>query len=120
MGPVLIKEGLWWVGDGANASKLQCNPYLLVDGGSAILFDPGSVLDAHVVLEHVKSIVPLKKLEAIVLSHQDPDLCSAIPYFEKNGFKGLLCCHERAALIIKYYGVTSDFILLILKNIVIN
>jgi len=36
-------------------------------------------------------------------------LCSAIPYFEKNGFNGLLCCHERAALIIKYYGIKSDF-----------
>jgi two-component system, cell cycle response regulator len=108
-GPVLIKEGLWWVGDGANASQLQCNPYLLVEGDSAILFDPGSVLDAHVVLKNVQSIVPLEHLEAIVLSHQDPDLCSAVPYFEENGFSGVLCCHERAAWIIRYYGIASEF-----------
>ena len=111
LGPVLIREGFWWVGDKANASQLQCNPYLLIEGDSAILFDPGSVLDAPIVLKNVQMIVPLENLEAIVLSHENPDLCSAVPYFEENGFKGILCCHEHVAWIIRYYGITSEFYL---------
>jgi len=108
-GNVMIAEGLWWVGDDLISGKLHCNPYLLLDKGSAILFEPGSVLDVEVVMAKVKRLVPLEKLEAIVVSHQDPDLCSAIPILEQNGFSGYICCHERAATIIEYYGVKSPF-----------
>ena len=108
-GPVLIKEGLWWVGDHTSTLSLRCNPYLLMDGGSVILFEPGSVLDAAVVMEKIKKLVPIEKIGAIVVSHQDPDLCSAIPIFEKNGFSGSIYCHERAATLIAFYGISSPF-----------
>ena len=108
-GNIMIAEGLWWVGDDLYSGDLHCNPYLLLDKGSAILFEPGSVLDVEVVMAKVKRLVPLEKLEAIVVSHQDPDLCSAIPIFEQNGFSGCICCHERAATIIQFYGVKSPF-----------
>ena len=108
-GPVPIREGLWWVGFHDPRRNLACNPYLLVHEGSAVLFDPGSVLDAPFVLEAVRSVVPIEAIEAIVLSHQDPDLCSALPAFEQAGFSGVLCCHERAAMLIQFYGITSVF-----------
>ena len=108
-GPVSIAEGLWWVGDDLCSAELHCNPYLLLDKGSAILFDPGSVLDVEIVMAKVTMLVPLEKLEAIVVSHQDPDLCAAIPILEQNGFSGCICCHERAANIIQFYGVKSPF-----------
>lgn len=108
-GPVSIAEGLWWVGDDLCSAELHCNPYLLLDKGSAVLFDPGSVLDVEIVMAKVKMLVPLEKLEAIVVSHQDPDLCAAIPILEQNGFSGYVCCHERAANIIQFYGVKSSF-----------
>ncbi|AEV28234.1 diguanylate cyclase (GGDEF) domain-containing protein [Sphaerochaeta pleomorpha str. Grapes] len=108
-GPVSIAEGLWWVGDDLCSAELHCNPYLLLDKGSAVLFDPGSVLDVEIVMAKVKMLIPLEKLEAIVVSHQDPDLCSAIPMLEQNGFSGCICCHERAATIIQFYGVKSPF-----------
>ncbi len=109
--PVLIAENLWWVGLESTHQNLQCNPYLLIDQGQGILFDPGSVLDGETVLRKVTSLIPLNNLEAIVLSHQDPDLCSAIPLFEQAGFSGVLCCHERAAMLIQYYKVKSPFYL---------
>jgi diguanylate cyclase (GGDEF)-like protein len=108
-GPVSIAEGLWWVGDDLCSAELHCNPYLLLERGSAILFEPGSTLDAEVVMAKVKMLIPLEKLEAIVVSHQDPDLCSAIPIFEKHGFSGSIVCHQRAANIIQFYGVHSPF-----------
>jgi diguanylate cyclase (GGDEF)-like protein len=104
-----LTEGLYWVGDPNPESKLHCNPYLLVHGGSVLLFDPGSVLDAGLVIEQVRSITPIETIDAIVLSHQDPDLCAGLPLFEQEGFQGELCCHERSATIIAYYGVTSPF-----------
>lgn len=107
--PVEVAEGLWWVGSGITTAGLQCNSYLLIQGGNAVVFDPGSVIDADIVMDKVASLVPLEQLDAIVCSHQDPDLCSAIPLFEKHGFKGVICCHERAAMLIAYYGISSPF-----------
>lgn len=109
--PVSVAEGLWWVGSPDTYHNLQCNPFLYVDGDSAVLFDPGSTLDGKAVLEKVRSLIPLENLEAIVCSHQDPDLCTAISLFEEAGFNGVICCHERSALIIRYYGFRSSFYL---------
>jgi len=109
--PIQVKERLWWVGAGSSASKLYCNPFLYVCGERGVLFDPGSVLDAQAVIAQVETIMPVAQLEAIVASHQDPDLCAAIPIFEQHGFSGEICCHERAAMIISYYGISSNFYL---------
>ncbi len=107
--PVAIADNLYWVGSEKTHKYLQCNPYLYIEGETGVLFDPGSALDGEIVIEKVKSLIPLSQLEAIVCSHQDPDLCMALPLFEKAGFKGVVCCHERAALLIQYYGIKSLF-----------
>lgn len=78
-----IAEGIFWVGSSEIQSDLRCNPYLLLDSDEAVLFEPGSVLDFEYVLDNIKKIVPLEKIKYIVLGHQDPDLCSSIPLFEK-------------------------------------
>lgn len=114
--PVQLAEGFWWVGSEHLEHNLQCNPYLLIQGMSAILFDPGSVLDFAVVSERVKSLIPVEKLDAIVCSHQDPDLCGSLPLFEKAGFKGVYCCHQRTSNIIRYYGVSRPFYFVELHN----
>jgi len=107
--PVQVAEGLWWVGSESAHQNLHCNPFLYIKDGLGILFDPGSALDGQIVLEKTKSLLPLSNLKAIVCSHQDPDLCMAIPLFEKAGFKGDICCHARAALLIQYYGIKNPF-----------
>ncbi|WP_332447779.1 diguanylate cyclase [Sphaerochaeta sp.] len=109
--PVQIAEGLWWVGSESTHRNLQCNPYLYTHEGWGILFDPGSKLDGRIVLEKTMSLIDIDHLQAIVLSHQDPDLASAVPYFEEAGFKGEVCCHERTSLILQYYGFHSPFYL---------
>ena len=109
--PVELKSGLWWVGSGTPKGTLYCNPYLLIQGDSALLFDPGSVIDGEQVINQVKKLIPIESIDAIVASHQDPDLCAAIPMFEQHGFKGEICCHERSAMLIAYYGIKSDFYL---------
>lgn len=111
--PVEIANGVFWVGVGELKLKtrLNCNPYLVVDNGEAVLIDPGSPLDFEYVLENVRKIVPIEQLRYIVLQHQDPDFCASTPLFEQHGFCGQIATHWRSANLIQFYGVKSSFYL---------
>jgi len=108
---IQISEGIYWVGVHDHASGFQCNPYLLIDHDEAILFDPGSVLDFQSVYENIKDIIHIEKIKYVVLHHQDPDLCSSVPLFEKAGAKFTIITQWRTQTIIKFYGIRSDFYL---------
>ncbi|MBN2859423.1 MAG: diguanylate cyclase, partial [Sphaerochaetaceae bacterium] len=108
---VPIAQDLWWVGTEEIPYNLQCNSYLMINGDTGIIFEPGSAFSAGTVIEKVSSLIPIQNIEAIVCSHQDPDLCMGIGEFEKAGFRGVVCCHERTAMIMKYYGFSSPFYL---------
>lgn len=111
--PVEIAKGVFWVGAGELNLKTQlnCNPYLVVDNGGAVLIDPGSPLDFEFVLENVRKIVPIEQIRYIVLQHQDPDFCASTPLFEQHGFCGQIATHWRSANLIQFYGVKSPFYL---------
>ncbi|MBN2880364.1 MAG: response regulator [Clostridia bacterium] len=104
-----IAGEIYWVGDQQASGDMRCNPYLLIDGNEAVLFDPGSVLDFEKVISNVKEIVPLRKIKYVVLSHQDPDLCSCLPMLEKENTDFKIVTHWRTKILIKYYGVKSEF-----------
>lgn len=108
-GPIEIAKNIYWVGIRDKKSNLYCNPYLILDGHSGVLIDPGSVLDFEIVYQNVRSLIPIENIEYIISHHQDPDLCSALPLFEKSGFKGKIVTHWRSAELIKYYGINSEF-----------
>lgn len=113
MPSVEIASGVFWVGAGDLQLKTQlnCNPYLIVDKGEAVLIDPGSPLDFEQVLRNILEIVSIDKLRYIVLQHQDPDFCASTPLFEQHGFRGQIATHWRAANLIQFYGVKSSFYL---------
>ena len=102
-----LGSGYYWVGAKDLESNLQCNPYLLVDGDEAVLFDPGSVLDVETVTANVASIVPLDKVKYVVLHHQDPDLASAVPRLEALGMRFTIVTHWRTWSLVRFYGVKS-------------
>jgi diguanylate cyclase (GGDEF)-like protein len=109
--PHFLGEGIYWVGSHTKINQLNCNPYLIIDNNEGILIDPGSVLDFQDVYASVTSLVPVENISHIILHHQDPDFCSAVPYFESNGFKGKIITFWRTAVIIKYYGIQSEYYL---------
>ena len=111
--PLEIAAGVYWVGAGAPHQKTQlnCNPYLIMDHGEAVLIDPGSPLDFEQVWENVSKLVSIDKVRYIVLQHQDPDFCASTPLFEQHGFQGQIATHWRAANLIRFYGVKSPFYL---------
>jgi len=104
---VPIAEGIYWVGFEDDAASLRCNAYLLVDGSSAVIFDPGSVPHFPVVGRKVLSIVDPGQIEAVVLSHQDPDLCGALPVLEDLIGRDdlVIAAHSRMSVLIRYYGL---------------
>ncbi len=104
-----IVDGIYWVGGREQDGGLHCNPYLIVDGGEGILLDPGSVLDFEDVYENVCNILPIDQIRYVILHHQDPDLCSAVPLFEKKGGIFKIVTHWRTQTLVKYYGIQSDY-----------
>ena len=106
--PVQIAEGIYLVGKTDKKGDLLCNPYLIVDNDEAVLIDPGSVLDFTQVFENVSSLVSPDKIKLIIVHHQDPDLCSSIPLFYRNGITPPVALHWRTSVIIHYYGIVNQ------------
>lgn len=111
--PVEIAKGIHWIGFDDRKAGFHCNPYLLVDNGQAILFDPGSVPHFPLVLQKLVKIINLDQITHIIVTHQDPDLCGAIPRFEELiygvGGSARIVTHTRASVLIQHYGVRSEF-----------
>ncbi len=107
-----IKPDVWWIGWPDHDAGFSNNPYLIIEGDEVILFDPGSRLDTHWqwVKKKMESVVPLEKITMVVVHHQDPDLCAAIPFVEQavgvNNFE--IVTTERTALFIPYYDVKTE------------
>jgi diguanylate cyclase (GGDEF)-like protein len=104
---IALDGGYYWVGNSHLTEKLICNPYLLVDGDEAVLFDPGSALDAKEVIASVASVLPLEKVRHVVLHHQDPDLAAALPYMEAAGMTFAIVTHWRTWSLLRFYGISS-------------
>jgi two-component system cell cycle response regulator len=97
---VEIASGVYWIGaSGDDDDDLNCNPYVILDGEEAVLIDPGSPLDFKQVLTNLISLTPLDKISAIILHHQDPDLCASVSLFEKHGLSCPVILHWRTSTI---------------------
>lgn len=107
-----VINGIYNIGNSKTRNGLDCNPYLLVDGDEAILFDPGSKNDFKFVFESIKSLIDINMIKYIVLHHQDADMCASVPLFEDAGLEFMIVTSWRAMTLIQYYGVKSKYYLL--------
>lgn len=106
-----IAEGVYWLGFYDANAKFHCNPYLIMDHGESVIIDPGSIPHFPIVARKTVSLVQPGEISHIILGHQDPDLCGAVPVLEKLiGRDDLrIVAHRKAATFITYYGITSPF-----------
>lgn len=109
---IALTPDIFHVGDSRSQDGLDCHPYLLIDGDEAVLFDPGSMLDIDIVLEKLYSLVPLSQIKYVVLHHQDPDFCTALPYLEEKGLNAQFVTSWRTMTLLQYYNVKSPYYLL--------
>ncbi len=87
--PVEIADNLFWVGSENTHKYLQCNPYLYISGETGVLFDPGSALDGEIVIEKVKSLIPLSHLEQSSAAIRTPTYAWPFPCSRKRVSKAL-------------------------------
>ena len=59
-------------------SLIDTNEYVVIDGSSVLLTDPGGLEIFPAVLGTLAQVVNLENLEAIFASHQDPDIVSSL------------------------------------------
>jgi flavorubredoxin len=76
---ISIAQNIYWVGMYLENDPFQCHPYFIENGDESILIDPGSMLEFDETIRKVKSICDLSCIKYIILHHQDPDLCAAVP-----------------------------------------
>ncbi|GAU79151.1 response regulator [Fusibacter sp. 3D3] len=112
MSYIKLKPDIFHVGDIESHNGLDCNPYLLIDGAEAVLFDPGSKLDFEQVLENITALVSLDQIKYVVVHHQDPDFCSQIPLLEEVGLKAQVVTSWRTMTLIQYYDIKSPYYLI--------
>lgn len=109
--PVEIAEDIFWVGNYLEKDPFQCHPYLIKDHDESILVDPGSMIQLDRFIEKIRSATDLSKIKYIILHHQDPDLCAAVPTLEKliNNPELLIVTHSRMSVLIKHYGINASY-----------
>ena len=112
MGYVEVGDKIFIIGDPIAQEGLNCNPYLLVDEGEGILIDPGSVLDFPIVLENLKELIDIRKISHVILHHQDPDFCSAVPLLEKEGLDAQVVTTWKCQTLVRYYGIHLPYYLI--------
>lgn len=109
--PIAIADGVFWVGFYDAEGKMNCNPYLVVDGNEAVLIDAGSRPDfPEVMLKILQTGIHPSQIQALIFQHYDPDLCGSIPNFENIiGRSDLqLLTSKSNSMFIRHYGVTSE------------
>jgi len=104
-----VTRDIHWIGYYDEEAQLHCNPYLLIDDQDVILFDPGSIPHFPIVMRKVIDLVNPAEITAIVVSHQDPDVCGNLAVVEDViGHDNLqILCHSKTLRLIRHYGLKS-------------
>jgi len=79
-----VAPGVYHLGVQDERNSFANIPYLIVDGDEAVVIDPGSARPEffNVVLSKIKGVIDPLKIKAMIVQHQDPDLCAALPLLE--------------------------------------
>ncbi|MDH5541599.1 MAG: FprA family A-type flavoprotein [Nitrospinota bacterium] len=109
--PIEVVKNIYWVGVSENRSVLHCNPYLLVSEDEAILFDPGSIRHFPVVMRKVMEIIDPGIISALVVHHQDPDVCGSLAVVEEviNRDDLKIIAHTNTIRLLEHYGFKSSY-----------
>lgn len=104
---ISVSKDIYWCGVLDLDSNFQCNPYLVLDEDRALLIDPGAAQHFPVVMRKVLEIIDPQQIEAICLTHQDPDLCGCLPIIEEiiNNPNLQIIAEPSAKPFISYYGI---------------
>lgn len=109
---VPITRDIYWVGFYDEKANLHCNPYLLIDGEEAVIFDPGSIPHFPIVMRKIIDLIRPESIRYVVASHQDPDVCGNLAVLEDViGTDTLkILAHINTIRLIRHYGIKSELL----------
>jgi len=107
-GAEALGSGYFRIGPEVLAGDRGYNTYLLVDGGEALLFDPGPASEVGGLTEHIASLTALDTVKYIVLHDPGPDPVSAVLRLEALGMHFTVVTHPTVWPDIQDRGVSSS------------
>lgn len=110
---VEVADGIFHLGVEDKSHSFANIPYLVIDGDEAVLIDPGSARPDFfaVVLKKVHRVVDPRKIKHMVVQHQDPDLCAALPLFEKIVAPDVkIWAPLEAQVLVQHYGCARSIL----------
>jgi flavorubredoxin len=100
-------HAIYWLGI-LEETAFRCNAYLIKDGETCILVDPGGVNHFEHVKKRVKQITPINTLTGIIVCHQDPDVAGSLALWLKLLPKLTIYTTARTNVLLPHYGI-SDY-----------
>ena len=114
----LIDEtsGIYSIDASRGTQLVPCYTYLLLEGNSAALIDPGGREDFAVVFSAVTAHTACEQISYIILTSETPEAASSLPLWERTGFAGKVVLSWRASLSARHYAPEMDFFTLSGRN----
>jgi flavorubredoxin len=97
---------VYWLGI-TDETAFRCNTYLIRDGAEAILVDPGNRMFFEQVKARVAQIMEPRQVTAMILCHQDPDVCASMVDWLGLNPAIKVVSTPRTHVLLPHYGVTS-------------
>lgn len=111
--PVKLAEEVYWVGFHDAQTQTPTNPYLIVDGGEAVVLDGGSrSAFPNVMMKILQTGIAPSSIVALIYQSYDPRLCGSMPHLESIiDRKDLKVISDRANhMFIEHYSVSAAFL----------
>jgi len=105
--PVLLFErdghAVYWLG-AHQPTAFRCNAYLIKDGDTGVLVDPGGRTVFAAVREACEKVLPAAALSGMILCHQDPDVCASMTDWLDLNPSLTVFTSPRTQVLLPYYG----------------
>lgn len=105
--PILLhREGthaIHWLGV-QDPNAFHCNSYLITDGESGILVDPGGRAAFEPIRRALEQVLDPRQLSGMILCHQDPDVCASMVDWLDLQPQLTVFTTPRAHVLLPYYG----------------
>jgi len=106
--PVEVVDSIFWIGTGNRFYGSNYNPYLLIDGEDAILFDPGPIFEYAFLLSNIKKKIDPCKISHIITHNTSPSTCASLNLLFQEGVRAKIHVHERGQSQIATYGIEEN------------
>ncbi|MCA9299007.1 MAG: hypothetical protein KDA28_08070 [Phycisphaerales bacterium] len=111
--PFEVAPGVFHLGVKDEQNSWANIPYLVVEGDDAMVIDPGSARPEFysTVVRKIHEVVDPRTIRHLVVQHQDPDLCAALPLLEQLASPEVrIYTPVESLLLVQHYGARAPLV----------